>query len=59
MADLKKMTDWEKLQGMLAKGALDKRSASVDEDKLLEHLRSRVKGQDEVIKDVSKLIRLS
>ena len=59
MGDLKKMTDWDKLKGILDKGALDKRSASIDEDKLLEHLRSRVKGQEEVIKDVSKLIRLS
>jgi ATP-dependent Clp protease ATP-binding subunit ClpA len=56
---LKKMTDWDKLQGILKESPLDKKSNEVDEQKLLAHLMSRVKGQDEILKDVAKVIRLS
>ncbi len=56
---LKKMTDWDKLQGILKESPLDKRSNEISEPRLLEHLLSRVKGQDEILKDVAKLIRLS
>src|SRR5580700_1064774 len=57
MADLNDMTDWSRLQEMLAK----KNSGSttrIDEAGLLAHLRSRVKGQDPILQDVAKLIRL-
>ncbi len=59
MSDLRKMTDWDKLKGILSESPLDKKSSDIDEGKLLEHLMSRVKGQDEILKDVAKLIRLS
>ena len=59
MSDLKKMTDWQKLQSILNQSPLDKKSSDIDEQQLLAHLMSRVKGQDEVLKDVAKLIRLS
>ncbi len=59
MSDLNKMTDWDKLKGMLEKEPLDKKSEVIDEAKLLDHLQSRVKGQDEVLRDVARLIRLS
>jgi ATP-dependent Clp protease ATP-binding subunit ClpB len=57
MADLNDMTDWGRLQEMLAK----KNSGSttrIDEAGLLAHLRTRVKGQDAILQDVAKLIRL-
>ena len=53
------MTDWSKLQGMLKTTAQESQRFSVDEAKLVEHLRSRVKGQDDIIADVARLIRLS
>jgi ATP-dependent Clp protease ATP-binding subunit ClpA len=59
MGDLKKMTDWDKLKGILSDSPLDKRDNAIEEPKLLEHLMSRVKGQDEILKDVAKLVRLS
>ena len=62
MADpdkLKNMTDWAKLQSILNENPLDKRATEIDEAKLLEHLESQIKGQDEILKDVAKMIRLS
>ncbi|MBI5209598.1 MAG: ATP-dependent Clp protease ATP-binding subunit [Elusimicrobia bacterium] len=59
MSELRKMTDWSKLRDMVESTRLDDKSRKVDETKLLDHLNSRVKGQDEVIKDVAKLINLS
>ena len=59
MGELNKMTDWDKLKGLLQSEALESKSSSVDEGKLLRHLQGRVKGQDEVLADVSRLIRLS
>lgn len=59
MSDLSKMTDWEKLQGMLKKSDSESKRFSVDEQKLIDHLKSRVKGQDEIIHDVARLVRLS
>lgn len=58
MSDLDKITDWEKLKGMLEKSPLEKRTAEFDEQALLAHLRSRVKGQDETTADVARLVRL-
>ncbi len=59
MSDLSKMTDWSKLQGMLKTSASESQRFTVDEAKLIAHLKSRVKGQDEIIADVARLIRLS
>ncbi len=59
MADLKKMTDWSKLEGMIEAAPLDKKSVDIDQVKMLAHLMSRVKGQDEVLQDVVRLIRLN
>jgi ATP-dependent Clp protease ATP-binding subunit ClpA len=56
---LKKMTDWEKLQGILKESPLDKKTNDISEGALLEHLMGRVKGQDDILKDVAKTIRLS
>lgn len=59
MSDLSKMTDWDKLQGMLKASSAESKKFTVDEAKLIAHLRSRVKGQDQIVEDVARLIRLS
>lgn len=59
MSDLGKMTDWDKLKDLIEKSPMDKKSTAVDEAALLAHLQSRVKGQDEILTEVSRLIRLS
>lgn len=59
MADLNKMTDWARLKGMIEDSTLDDKSKEVEEEKLLAHLLSRVKGQDEILRDVARLVRLS
>jgi ATP-dependent Clp protease ATP-binding subunit ClpA len=57
---LKGKTDWKRLKELLeeqkAKSAGD--SARIDEAELLAHLRSRVKGQEAVIKEMANFIRL-
>jgi ATP-dependent Clp protease ATP-binding subunit ClpA len=55
---LKNMTDWDQLKAMLAKKADAGSTTKIDEPALLAHLESRVKGQDAVIKDVARLLRL-
>lgn len=59
MSELNKMTDWDKLRSMIEGADLASKSKTVDESQLLAHLSTRVKGQDEILKDVAKLIRLS
>ena len=59
MSDLRKMTDWEKLNSLLGDERSGSQSHVVDEQKLLAHLQSRVKGQDEILKDVARVVRLS
>jgi ATP-dependent Clp protease ATP-binding subunit ClpA len=59
MADMSKMTDWDKLKAMLASQNQDSKSSEIDEEKLLAHLQTRVRGQDSILRDVAKLIRLS
>ncbi len=59
MGDLDKLTDWGKLKGMLdKKQSSATQGRSVDEAALLAHLRGRVKGQDPILEDVARLIRL-
>jgi len=59
VADLKKITDWDKLNALLEKDESTSQKNVIDEAKLLAHLKSRVKGQDEILKDVARVIRLS
>jgi ATP-dependent Clp protease ATP-binding subunit ClpA len=58
VSDLNKMTDWDQLKAMLDKKAADKSFGKIDEPAFLAHLKSRVKGQDAIIEDVVRLIRL-
>ena len=58
MPDLSKMTDWDKLKGMLEKSADEGKEHKIDAKAFLEHLRSRIKGQDAILEDVSKLLHL-
>ncbi len=58
MPDLSKMTDWDKLKDMLEKSADEGKEHKIDAKALAKHLNSRVKGQDPIIEDVSKLLHL-
>lgn len=58
MTDLNKFTDWSKLEGMLKQQADSTEGRKIDEAALIEHLKSRVKGQDAVVADLAKLLRL-
>jgi ATP-dependent Clp protease ATP-binding subunit ClpA len=56
--DLSKMTDWSKLKGLLEKSADQGKEHNLDAKAFLDHLRSRIKGQDSILEDVSKLLHL-
>ena len=58
MADLPGMTDWDRLKGMLDKRETERTGPKIDETAMIAHLRSRVKGQDAIVEDVTRLIRL-
>jgi len=58
MADLKNMTDWSQLESLLNQSSADASGDRVDEQALLSHLQARVKGQDSVLTDMARLIRL-
>ncbi len=59
MADpIQGMTDWEQLKAMIDDRENKTLGTKIDEAALLAHLRSRVKGQDPILEDVAKLIRL-
>jgi ATP-dependent Clp protease ATP-binding subunit ClpA len=52
------MTDWEQLQAMLAAREDEGKSSSIDEQSFAAHLKTRVKGQDSIIEDMVRLVRL-
>jgi ATP-dependent Clp protease ATP-binding subunit ClpA len=52
------MTDWDQLKALLDQRANSKALGKIDEAAFLQHLKSRVKGQDAIIEDVARLIRL-
>jgi ATP-dependent Clp protease ATP-binding subunit ClpA len=58
MANLPEMTDWEQLKAMLDKKKAGAVGTKIDEQEMINHLQSRVKGQDAVVKDVARLVRL-
>jgi ATP-dependent Clp protease ATP-binding subunit ClpA len=58
MGDMNNLTDWNQLKGMLAKRSATQSNTRIDEAALLAHLKSRVKGQDAILSDVARLIRL-
>jgi len=59
MTDLNNMTDWDKLRALVNDSKLEDKSRTVDEKALLEFLQAHIKGQDEIITDVARIIRLS
>jgi ATP-dependent Clp protease ATP-binding subunit ClpA len=59
MTDLNNMTDWNKLRELVSESKLEDKSRTVDEKALLDFLQSHIKGQDEIVTDVARLIRLS
>jgi ATP-dependent Clp protease ATP-binding subunit ClpC len=58
MANLDEMTNWNELKQMLDKRATEKIGSRIHEQAMIKHLQSRVKGQDAIIADVARLIRL-
>jgi ATP-dependent Clp protease ATP-binding subunit ClpC len=58
MSDLSEMTDWNELKAMLDKRGTEKFGSRIDEQAMINHLQSRVKGQDAIVADVAKLVRL-
>ncbi len=58
MADLSKMNDWDKLRGMLQQTVEEGKERKIDPKALLEHMRSRVKGQDAILEDLARLLHL-
>ena len=52
------MTDWDQLKAMLDKKQAGAVGTKIDEQGMIDHLQSRVKGQDAVVIDVARLIRL-
>jgi len=59
MGDLNKMTDWDKLRALVNDSKLENKSRTVDEKLLLDYLQAHIKGQDEIVADVARVIRLS
>ena len=58
MSDLRGLTNWDQLKTMLDKKASETGTGRVDEAGLFAHMRSRVKGQDPILENVARLIRL-
>src|SRR6185295_15274778 len=58
MDDLKKMTDWDKLGKMLKSQEQATENRSIDEKALVAALKDRIKGQDAIVEDVARIIRL-
>lgn len=57
--DLRALTDWTQVQDELANRDKAGDGIKVDEQALFDHLQSRVKGQDHVLRDFSRLLWLS
>ncbi|HTU26623.1 MAG TPA: AAA family ATPase [Pirellulales bacterium] len=58
MADLSKMTDWDKLKGLLQQTAEEGKEKKIDPKALLAHMKGRVKGQDAILEDLARLLHL-
>jgi ATP-dependent Clp protease ATP-binding subunit ClpA len=58
MSNLGNLTDWEKVKLLLDQRQNANSGTRIDEVALLNHLKSRVKGQDSIIGDLAKLVRL-
>ena len=58
MSAIRNLTDWDELERLIETKLGDSKEMKVDQEKLLTHLLSRVRGQDETAKDVAKLIAL-
>lgn len=57
MSDIKNKTDWSKLESMIG-GMNDSLTKKIDEAEMVQHLLGRVKGQDHIVKDLARLIKL-
>jgi ATP-dependent Clp protease ATP-binding subunit ClpC len=57
MIELRAMTDWQRLE-TLVRTALEDSVRPIDEAALAQEIRARIKGQDHVVDDMARLIRL-
>lgn len=55
--DLKKLTDWNRLEELMGKQQ-ENHGRDIKEEDFIKHCQSKVKGQDQVITDVCRLITL-
>jgi ATP-dependent Clp protease ATP-binding subunit ClpA len=58
MSNLDDLTDWERVKALLDERNNKRSGTRIDEAALLRHLKSRIKGQDAIVEDLAKLIRL-
>ncbi|XVJ59147.1 MAG: ATP-dependent Clp protease ATP-binding subunit [Tepidisphaera sp.] len=58
MSNFDSMTDWEKLRSMLQNSELSGAPREIDEEEMRRSLSTRVRGQDHVIDDLCRLIRV-
>jgi ATP-dependent Clp protease ATP-binding subunit ClpC len=58
MADLSKITDWSKLKSMMDAKLEEGKERKIDRQELLDHIRSRIKGQDPILEDAARLLYL-
>ncbi len=58
MSTVRKLTDWGELERLIDSELGDSDEVKVDETALRAHLLSRVRGQDEIVNDLAKLVSL-
>ncbi len=58
MTAIRKLTDWNELELLIETNLGGSDELVLDAEKLKQHLLSRVRGQDEVASDISKLVQL-
>lgn len=56
MADLSKITDFSKLKTRMESKLEEGKERKVDRQAMLDHLRSRIKGQDAILEDAARLL---
>ena len=58
MNEIRKLTDWIELERLIEAEMGESDEIQVDEEKLKAHLLSRVRGQDQIVSDLAKLVCL-
>ncbi len=58
MSAIRKLTDWDELERLIHTNLGESEEVKVDRTKLLQHLLSRVRGQDDTATDIANLVCL-